>query len=215
MAVNLYSGIKWTSGKIPGTSLTASDTYGMKTKEAYMYNNLDVISDSIGGVTEAINQMVAQVAADTNRARKAVLDATAVRVNLKDLEHGTYGTILPTVHVEGTQVVTDPTKTMVLACDADVIKTPVRVKTKKFKIGEHYIIYPMKNKKLKREYVVKKTVYTIQDKEVNIVIMKQVNGPTSTKFTLNKEDCLKFHLKFEEGLEVFSMELDWKLIKTK
>lgn len=90
------------------------------------------------------------------------------------------------------------------------------VKTKKFKIGEHYLIHPMNNKKLRREFVVKKTIYSIKDKEVNIVIMKQISGPESTtKFTLSKEDCLKFHLKYEEGLQVCSMELDWKLLKSK
>ncbi len=90
------------------------------------------------------------------------------------------------------------------------------IKTKKFKIGEHYLIHPMNNKKLRREFVVKKTIYSIKDKEVNIVIMKQINGPESTtKFTLSKEDCLKFHLKYEEGLQVCSMELDWKLLKNK
>jgi hypothetical protein len=90
------------------------------------------------------------------------------------------------------------------------------VKTKKFKIGEHYLIHPMNNKKLRREFVVKKTIYSIKDREVNIVIMKQISGPESTtKFTLSKEDCLKFHLKYEDGLQVCSMELDWKLLKSK
>ena len=90
------------------------------------------------------------------------------------------------------------------------------VKTKKFKIGEHYLIHPMNNKKLRREFVVKKTIYSIKDREVNIVIMKQISGPESTtKFTLSKEDCLKFHLKYEDGLQVCSMELDWKLLKNK
>jgi hypothetical protein len=89
-------------------------------------------------------------------------------------------------------------------------------KTKKFKIGEHYLIHPMNNKKLRREFVVKKTIYSIKDREVNIVIMKQISGPESTtKFTLSKEDCLKFHLKYEDGLQVCSMELDWKLLKNK
>jgi len=90
------------------------------------------------------------------------------------------------------------------------------VKTKKFKIGEHYLIHPMNNKKLRREFVVKKTIYSIKDREVNIVIMKQISGPESTtEFTLSKEDCLKFHLKYEDGLQVCSMELDWKLLKNK
>ena len=86
---------------------------------------------------------------------------------------------------------------------------------RKFKIGERYALYPMNNKKLKREYVVKKTINSIRDKEVHVVIMKQVSGSQTTKYTLNKRDCLKYHLKFEEGLEVFSMGLDWKLIKQK
>jgi hypothetical protein len=74
----------------------------------------------------------------------------------------------------------------------------------------------MNNKKLRREFVVKKTIYSIKDREVNIVIMKQISGPESTtKFTLSKEDCLKFHLKYEDGLQVCSMELDWKLLKSK
>ena len=94
-------------------------------------------------------------------------------------------------------------------------KKPAIKKTKKFIIGEHYVIYPMKNRDLRREYVVKKTIYTIRDREVRILIMKQVSGSRSTKYTLNKSDCLKFHLKFEEGLEVFSMDMDWKKVKTK
>ena len=92
---------------------------------------------------------------------------------------------------------------------------PVIKKEKKFIIGEHYVIYPMKNKDLRREYVVKKTIYTIRDREVRILIMKQVGGSRSTKYTLNKADCLKFHIKFEEGLEVFSMDMDWKKVKTR
>ena len=96
------------------------------------------------------------------------------------------------------------------------VTTVKPVKTKKFKIGEHYLIHPMNNKKLRREFVVKKTIYSIKDREVNIVIMKQISGPESTtKFTLSKEDCLKFHLKYEDGLQVYSMELDWKLLKNK
>ena len=92
---------------------------------------------------------------------------------------------------------------------------PVVKKEKKFIIGEHYVIYPMKNKDLRREYVVKKTIYTIRDREVRILIMKQISGSRSTKYTLNKADCLKFHIKFEEGLEVFSMDMDWKKVKTR
>ena len=86
---------------------------------------------------------------------------------------------------------------------------------RRFKVGDHYIIYPYKNKALKREYVVKKTIYNIEDYEVRILIMKQVKGGYHTKYTLNRKDCAMFHLKYEEGLEVFSMDLDWKLLNKK
>lgn len=90
---------------------------------------------------------------------------------------------------------------------------PVIKKRKKFKIGEHYIIYPFKNKRLKREYVVKKTIYSINGEPVNILVMKQVKGDHLMKYTLNRTDCQKYHIKFEDGLEVYSMDLDWKLVK--
>lgn len=86
---------------------------------------------------------------------------------------------------------------------------------RRFRVGEHYSIFPFKNKKLKREYEVKKTIYTIEGREVRILIMKQIKGDYHTKYCLNRKDCLIYHIKYEEGLEVFSMDLDWKLLNKK
>lgn len=42
--------------------------------------------------------------------------------------------------------------------------------------------------------------------DVNALIMKQVRGPRNRKiFSISKEQCDAFHIKFEHGLEIFSM----------
>jgi len=60
-----------------------------------------------------------------------------------------------------------------------------------------------------KKYVLKKFIYTINQDVVNIVIMKQIGGPVSTIFTLNREECRQFHLKYEEGLQVMPMSFNW------
>ena len=95
-------------------------------------------------------------------------------------------------------------------------KKPYVKKDKKFTIGGIYYIYPFSNRRLKKTYVLKKYIYTINEEEVRAVIMKQIAGSTTgKKYTLNRTDCLMLHLKYEPGLEVFSMDLDWKLKNNK
>lgn len=72
-------------------------------------------------------------------------------------------------------------------------------------------VYYLKNNKIKREYILKKFIYTINETIVNIVVMKQISGPKNDIFTLNRYDCLRYHIKYEEGLQVFSMSMNWVL----
>lgn len=95
------------------------------------------------------------------------------------------------------------------------IDKPRIVKDKRFVIGCRYSLSPMGNKTLRREYVLRKTIYTILGCEVRIVIMKQVSGDAYKKYTLNRSDCIKYHIKFEDGLEVFPMDMDWRILKNK
>ncbi len=88
---------------------------------------------------------------------------------------------------------------------------PRAVKDKRFIVGCHYSLFPMGNKTLRREYVLKKTIHAILGDEVRIVVMKQISGDTYKKYTLNRSDCIKYHIKFEDGLEVFSMDMDWRI----
>lgn len=81
---------------------------------------------------------------------------------------------------------------------------------KKFKLGALYNLRS-KASKVVRTYQLKKIIWAVNDNPINVVIMKQIAGPSSIVFTLNKCDCKQFHIKYEEGLQVFSMTLNWVL----
>ena len=86
-----------------------------------------------------------------------------------------------------------------------------RVKTK-FKIGRYYY-QRIKPKDGSLNIVIKyqcvKTIYSIKDIETNIVIMRQITPYDGRKFTLDRQECQKFHIKYEPGLEVWPMEINW------
>lgn len=86
-----------------------------------------------------------------------------------------------------------------------------KIKTK-FKIGRYYFLR-IKPKDGSADVIIKyqciKTVYSIKDIQINVVIMKQITPYQGKKYTLDKHDCEKFHIKFEPGLEVWPMELNW------
>ena len=86
-----------------------------------------------------------------------------------------------------------------------------KIKTK-FKIGRYYFLR-IKPKDGSSDVIIKyqciKTVYSIKDILINVVIMKQITPYQGKKYTLDKHDCEKFHIKFEPGLEVWPMELNW------
>ena len=44
---------------------------------------------------------------------------------------------------------------------------------------------------------------------MNIVVMKQVDGPKGKMYTMDKTNCNDYHIKWEPGLEVFAMQLPW------
>lgn len=86
-----------------------------------------------------------------------------------------------------------------------------KIKTK-FKIGRYYY-QRIKPKDGSADIVIKyqciKTVYSIKDIEMNVVIMKQITPYNSKRFTLDRNECKKFHIKFEPGLEVWPMDINW------
>ena len=60
-----------------------------------------------------------------------------------------------------------------------------------------------------KTYILKKFIYTIKQDVVNVVIMKQIGGPQSAIFTLTKSNCVHYHIKYEPGLQVMAMDLNW------
>ena len=82
----------------------------------------------------------------------------------------------------------------------------------KWVVGNHYKLR-FKGKAgirgYEKTYVLKKFIYTIKQDVVNVVIMKQVSGPQSAIFTLPKSSCVHYHIKYEPGLQVMAMDLNW------
>ncbi len=96
-------------------------------------------------------------------------------------------------------------------------KNEAKAKVKrKFKIGD-LISLKIKSKGGSKEVIkgfkVVKFVYSMNDTETNALILKQIYGPKGTMYTLNRHDCKKLHIKYEPGLQVFSMLLNWGLFK--
>lgn len=83
---------------------------------------------------------------------------------------------------------------------------------KRFKVGKNYILR-IKPKDGSREVIMgfqcKKFIYTMNDMPMNIVIMKQLYGDEGKKYTLDRHECQKFHVKYEPGLEVWPMGVNW------
>lgn len=83
---------------------------------------------------------------------------------------------------------------------------------KKFVVGKKYMLRQKSvcgSREIIKKYVCKKFIYTVKNELLNILILKQVEGPKGTIFTLNRNDCKRYHIKYEPGLQVFSMEFNW------
>lgn len=78
----------------------------------------------------------------------------------------------------------------------------------KYRIGDKYAIRKktIRGDEMSDEvYVVKKFIYSIGCNVVNSVVMKQISGNPCRRKTLTIFDCRSFHIKYEPGLYIFSM----------
>ena len=86
---------------------------------------------------------------------------------------------------------------------------------KKFIVGKKYFLrIKTISEPIYKIYELKKFIYSINNRVVNVVVMKRINGEIdeNNTFTLSKTDCIKYHIKYEAGLQVFPMELNWGLV---
>jgi len=90
------------------------------------------------------------------------------------------------------------------------------VKTR-YKIGDHVILRGKikdGSERIVKKFEVKKVIWSVHSNPVNILILKQIEGPNNNR-SLDKNDCKKYHIKYEEGLQVYSMMLNFSKIRKK
>lgn len=90
------------------------------------------------------------------------------------------------------------------------------VKTR-YKIGDMVILRGKikdGSERIVKKFEVKKIIWSIHANPVNILILKQLEGPNNNR-SLDKEDCKKYHIKYEPGLQVYSMMLNFSKIHKK
>ena len=63
-----------------------------------------------------------------------------------------------------------------------------------------------KNEKI---FEVKKVIWSLKGQIINALILKQLSG-NNNNMSLTKKDCIKYHVKYEPNLQVYSMMLDFK-----
>ena len=76
-----------------------------------------------------------------------------------------------------------------------------------FNVGDMYMIRHKSNSMSKEDikiYQLKKII-----PKLNVLIMKQVDGQEGVMFTLSKNDCKFYDIKYVPGLQVFSSEIGW------
>lgn len=82
---------------------------------------------------------------------------------------------------------------------------------KKYSIGDELML---KNKirngsqKTVKKFIVRKVIWSVNANPVNILILKQTEGPMNN-LSMTKEDCKKYHIKYEDNLQVYSMFMNF------
>lgn len=87
---------------------------------------------------------------------------------------------------------------------------------KRYNVGDILLLrgkYKDGSKKNEKTFEVKKIIWSLKGQVINALILKQLSG-TNINMTLSKADCVKYHVKYEPGLQVYSMHMDFKKRKT-
>lgn len=95
-----------------------------------------------------------------------------------------------------------------------ILKQIAKVKAKesvsnKYKIGDILVLRGKirdGSKRLVKVFEVKKIIWSVKSQIVNVLILKQLEGPNNNR-SLTKDDCKKYHIKYEPGLQVYSMNI--------
>lgn len=102
-----------------------------------------------------------------------------------------------------------------ITINKEILKKPEKKKQKKknkYYIGDIYMLRRKSidgSQEIIKTFILKKYIYTIKNETINVLICKQIDGPRNNIYTLNKTDCAKYHIKFEPGLQVFPMSMNF------
>lgn len=67
------------------------------------------------------------------------------------------------------------------------------------------------SKKVIKKFIVKKIIWSVNSNPVNVLVLKQIEGPLNN-LSMTKADCKKYHIKYEENLQVYSMFMNFMKI---
>lgn len=95
-----------------------------------------------------------------------------------------------------------------------ILKQVAKVKAKesvsnKYKIGDILVLRGKirdGSRRIVKVFEVKKIIWSVKSQIVNVLVLKQLEGPNNNR-TLTKDDCKKYHIKYEPGLQVYSMNI--------
>lgn len=95
-----------------------------------------------------------------------------------------------------------------------ILKQVAKVRAKesvsnKYKIGDILVLRGKirdGSRRIVKVFEVKKIIWSVKSQIVNVLVLKQLEGPNNNR-TLTKEDCKKYHIKYEPGLQVYSMNI--------
>lgn len=85
----------------------------------------------------------------------------------------------------------------------------------RYKVGDRVVLRGKirdGSERIVKKFEVVKVIWSIRSKPVNILILRQYEGPNNNR-SLDKNDCKKYHIKYEPGLQVYSMMLNFSKIR--
>lgn len=183
---------------------------------------IDMWDDPPENAVLSTNDVHAYSNVDTPARFKSFIDNLEKDLFIKieeDIENGeTRMDITPYAHsavitpIYFKMILSDEEKKYIDAHNAIVKKMISKQKAKKVTINRYKIgdILVLRGKikdgcnRLEKTFEVKKVIWSIRSNPVNVLILKQLSG-TNNNRSLTKNDCKKYHIKYEPGLQVYSM----------
>lgn len=98
----------------------------------------------------------------------------------------------------------------------DLKKEFKKFKNIKFVRGQKYVIRHKQIRGVKNPvYEIRQIVWCMDDYPICGLVVKQISGHNMNKSCMSVHDCKNLHVKYEPGLYIMSMFLNWSVYKSK